>query len=97
MGGSFYNGYSPAERTAKYRVLLERIDNGAQPEATGPCMLCGDPEVPVMYHDYSVPCLWEPPALLVLCSNYEKDRLHRRFSRPSARWIDAPGDEAMPA
>lgn len=88
MGASFYNGYSPAERDAKYQVLMERIAIGEQPEAAGPCMLCGDPTSPVMYHDedYSLPYLWESPALLVLCGNCHKDKLHKRFGRPPSHW-----------
>jgi hypothetical protein len=51
-------------------------------------MLCGDPTSPVMYHDedYSLPYLWESPALLVLCGNCHKDKLHKRFGRPPSHW-----------
>lgn len=85
MGDSYYNGYSPAERDKKYKELLRRIRKGEQPSATGPCMLCGDPDVPVEYHDedYSEPYLWEPPALLCLCRNCHRNKLHKRFSQPS--------------
>ena len=88
MSGTYYNGYSPAERNEKFEVLLTRIASGEQPEASGPCMLCGDPSGPVQYHDedYSKPYLWGPPALLVLCSNCHKDKLHKRFRRTSANW-----------
>ena len=51
-------------------------------------MLCGDPDQPLMYHDedYSLPYIWEPPALLTLCTNCHKDKLHKRFNRTAANW-----------
>lgn len=81
---SWYNGYTPQERDFKYDVLLERIQSGALRNACGPCMLCGDAEVDVVYHDedYSQPFLWEPPALFTLCRNCHLSKLHKRFSNP---------------
>lgn len=48
-------------------------------------MLCGDPDVPVEYHDedYGEPFIWEPPALLCLCRHCHRDKLHKRFWRHS--------------
>lgn len=56
----WYNGYDWNERNAKLREMNRRIANGEQPRAVGPCALCGDPHVPVEYHDedYSLPYLW---------------------------------------
>lgn len=86
--GSWYNGYSPKERDAKFRVLKRLIAKGEHPPATGPCMLCKDPDVPVEYHDedYGEPFIWNPPALLCLCRHCHRDKLHKRFWRHSA-WV----------
>ena len=86
MAGNWYNGYSPQEREIKFRVLKRLIDRGELPSASGPCMLCGDPDVPVEYHseDYGEPFLWEPPAMRSLCRHCHRDKLHKRFSRHSA-------------
>lgn len=88
MSGSCNNGYTPAERDAKRKVLLDRISKGELAEASGPCMLCGDPEAPVAYHDedYSKAYLWELPALLSLCTGCHKDKVHKRFGRTPAHW-----------
>jgi hypothetical protein len=82
----WYNGYDWNERNAKLREMNRRIANGEQPRAVGPCDLCGDPQVPVEYHDedYSLPYLWGPPALFALCRNCHRDKLHKRFARPTA-------------
>lgn len=82
----WYNGYDWNERNAKLKELKLRIARGEQSPATGPCDLCGDPQVPVEYHDedYSRPYLWGPPALFVLCRNCHRDKLHKRFSKPEA-------------
>ena len=48
---SWYNGYSPQERDAKYRELQKLIKMGQLSLPKGPCDLCGDPEVAVEYHD----------------------------------------------
>jgi hypothetical protein len=82
----WYNGYSWAEREAKLREMNRRIARGEHPPATGPCQLCGDPDVPVEYHDedYSLPYIWGPPALLPLCRHCHRDKLHKRFLRPQA-------------
>lgn len=86
MGESWYNGYSSKERDAKFRVLKRLVAKGELPSASGPCMLCGDPDVAVEYHDedYSEPYIWEPPALLSLCRHCHRDKLHKRFWRHSA-------------
>jgi hypothetical protein len=85
MAGAWYNGYSPKEREAKFKVLKRKIAVGEIAPASGPCALCGDPEVQVEYHseDYSEPYLWEPPAVLTLCEECHRRKLHQRFRRPA--------------
>ncbi len=84
----WYNGYNDKERKAKLKDLNRLIAQGILPQPPGPCQLCGDPEVPVEYHDedYSLPYLWTQPALLALCRNCHRDKLHKRFFRPAAAW-----------
>lgn len=83
---NWYNGYSPEERDYKFKVMNRLIKKGDVPKATGPCALCGDPEVPVEYHDedYGEPFIWEPPAMFALCRDCHRDKLHRRFWSHSA-------------
>ena len=85
---SWYNGYSGHERDIKFKELKRRIVRGDIPPPTGPCALCGDPEVPVEYHDedYGEPFMWGPPALLALCRHCHRDKLHKRFWRHEAWW-----------
>lgn len=80
----WYNGYNWDERYAKLRALKARVASGQLRPAVGPCQLCGDPDVPVEYHDedYSEPYVWGPPALFALCRNCHRDKLHKRFLRP---------------
>ncbi len=84
--GNSYNGFSFKERNAKNKELLRRLASGEQPPASGPCALCGDPEVEVEYHDedYSVPYQWNEPAIyaLCLCRHCHRHKLHMRFARP---------------
>lgn len=82
----WYNGYGWAERYAKLRELNRLVAKNEVPAASGPCQLCGDPEVPVEYHDedYSKPYLWGPPALFALCRHCHRTKLHKRFAQPSA-------------
>ena len=84
--GSWYNGYSAEERDIKFKALKRLIRKGEIPPATGPCMLCNDPDVAVEYHDedYGEPFIWGPPALLTLCRNCHRDKLHKRFRRHSS-------------
>jgi hypothetical protein len=84
--GSWYNGYSTKERDKKFKELKKRIARGETSPATGPCALCGDPDVPVEYHDedYGEPFIWEAPALLALCRHCHRDKLHKRFCRHAA-------------
>ncbi len=84
----WYNGYGWAERNAKLRELKRLVALGEVPAACGPCQLCGDPDVPVEYHDedYSKPYLWGPPALFALCRHCHRTKLHKRFAQPSA-WM----------
>lgn len=86
MADSWYNGYSAKERDIKFKVLKRMIAKGELPPASGPCMLCGDPDVAVEYHDedYGEPFIWKPPALLCLCRHCHRDKLHKRFRRHSA-------------
>ena len=79
-GKGWYNGYSHQERSKKM---------GDHPPATGPCMLCGDPDVPVEYHseDYSDPYDCRPPATYSLCRHCHRDKLHKRFNRPASAWL----------
>jgi hypothetical protein len=82
----WYNGYSAKERDLKFKELKRRIVRGELRPATGPCALCGDPEVPVEYHDedYGEPFIWEVPALSQLCRHCHRDKLHKRFWRHAA-------------
>jgi hypothetical protein len=82
--GNSYNGYSFKERFAKHKELLRRLASGEQPPASGPCALCGDPEVEVEYHDedYSFPYRWSEPAVYVLCRHCHRHKLHMKFARP---------------
>jgi len=81
---SWYNGYSPKERDAKYKTLQKLIKDGELKAAEGPCDLCNDPEATVEYHDedYGSPYLWTKPALLCLCRTCHRNKLHRRFNNP---------------
>ena len=81
---SWYNGYSPKERDAKFKVLKRLIKKGDLEVAKGPCDLCNDPNAAVEYHDedYGLPYLWTKPALLCLCRSCHRYRLHKRFSNP---------------
>jgi hypothetical protein len=81
----WYNGYSPEERDAKLNALKRRIARGEVAQASGPCALCGDPDVPVEYHseDYATEYRWNPPAMYPLCRHCHRDKLHKRFRRPS--------------
>ena len=84
--GSWYNGYTAKERDVKFKILKRLIAKGELPPPSGPCMLCGDPEAGVEYHDedYSEPFIWGPPALLSLCRHCHRDKLHKRFWRQPA-------------
>ncbi|MBW7907352.1 MAG: hypothetical protein H3C50_00295 [Kiritimatiellae bacterium] len=81
---NWYNGYSPEERNKKLALANQKLAAGELPEATGPCMLCGDPDALVEYHseDYGEPFLWEPPAVYSLCQTCHRFKLHGRFARP---------------
>ena len=81
---SWYNGYSPRERDAKYKELQKLIRLGQLSSPKGPCDLCGDPEVAVEHHDedYGLPYLWTKPALLCLCRHCHRYKLHKRFNNP---------------
>ena len=82
---SWYNGYSPQERDAKYKELQKQVKSGQLSSPKGPCDLCRDPEVAVEYHDedYGLPYLWTKPALLCLCRHCHRYKLHKRFNNPS--------------
>jgi hypothetical protein len=80
--GGWYNGFDWTARNAKLTALKRCIASGELAPATGPCELCGDPEVPVEYHDedYSQPYRWTKPATYSLCVCFHRHKLHRRFS-----------------
>ena len=84
MADSWYNGYSPEERTAKGKAGDVGRANGSVPVLEGPCALCGDPDIPVEPHseDYSKEFRWVPPAVYALCRNCHRNKLHTRFSNP---------------
>jgi len=81
----WYNGYTWKEREAKLKALKNRISKGDHLLPHPPCDLCGDPNVFVEYHDedYSQPYIWGPPAVFVLCRSCHRDKIHKRFLRPS--------------
>lgn len=84
----WYNGYSPKERDVKWKALKRAVAKGALQPASGPCALCGDPEVPVEYHseDYAAEFRWSPPAMYALCRHCHRTKLHKRFGRASG-WL----------
>jgi hypothetical protein len=77
----WYNGYCLKERQKKLKVFKRLLAAGEVPPASGPCALCGDPDIPVEYHDedYSEPYIWTEPAAYALCVHYHRHKLHRRF------------------
>lgn len=83
----WYNGFSPAERSAKLKALKLCMAVGAVPMPAGSCALCGDTDAALEYHseDYSQPYKWAPPAMFVVCRVCHRSHLHRRFSN-SERW-----------
>lgn len=94
MSGGWYNGVPWKEREAKLKEQKRLIAAGAIEEASGPCMLCGDPDVPVEYHTedysqpYSQPYSWVPPAEFVLCTHCHRFKLHKRFTQPGKElWL----------
>lgn len=80
--GNWYNGFSPNERDKKFKEYKLRLKNGTISPPTGPCALCGDPDVPVEHHseDYGQPYIWEPPGLFELCRHCHRHKLHKRFA-----------------
>lgn len=82
----WYNGYSPKERDVKWKALKQSIARGEVQPASGPCALCGDPDVPVEYHseDYATEFRWTPPAMYALCFHCHRIKLHKRFGQPSS-------------
>ena len=83
----WYNGYCPKERDKNFDELKRQIASGELHPATGPCALCGDPDVHVEYHNEDCgmdPFIGVEPALFALCRNCHRDKLHKRFWRHSA-------------
>ena len=72
--GSWYNGFSPKERNKKLKISKQLVAKGCLLAAQGPCALCGDPDVPVEYHDedYGEPFLWRSLRFF-LCANIATD------------------------
>jgi hypothetical protein len=68
--------------------MKKLLAKGELLQPSGSCALCNDSEVPLEYHDedYGAPFIWEPPAIYALCRNCHRDKLHKRFKRPSA-WL----------
>lgn len=85
----WYNGYSWKEREAKLKEAHRLQKLGALQPASGPCQLCGDPNVEVKCHgeDYSLPYLWGGTAEYALCLHCHIHKLHRRFTNPQL-WLD---------
>lgn len=88
-----YNGFSWAERMAKYHEMERQIASGELPRPHGPCRLCNDPggdgsNVVFEYHDedYGREYSWREPATYVLCRDCHIYRVHQRFARPQA-WL----------
>jgi hypothetical protein len=81
----WYNGFSPEQRLLKARAMNLALATGELATPTGPCELCGDPDVPVEFHDedYSEPFRWEAPAAYRICRRCHR-RLHLRFGNPLA-------------
>jgi hypothetical protein len=91
--GNSYNGYSWAERMAKFREMERRLASGELAPPRGPCQLCGDlgghkTSVTFEYHDedYSQKYSWAVPAAYVVCRDCHIYRLHQRFAHPKS-WL----------
>lgn len=84
MANSWYNGYSPDERSAKGEDGRQRRKRGTLPAFDDPCAMCGDPKATVEPHseDYSQPYSWEQPAVYALCRHCHRNKLHKRFADP---------------
>jgi hypothetical protein len=82
-----YNGFSPEQRYRKARAMHLALSSGELAPPTGPCQLCGDPRVPVEFHDedYSEPFSWVAPAAYCICRDCHR-RVHQRFTAPLA-WL----------
>jgi hypothetical protein len=80
-----YNGFSPEQRLLKARAMTLALATGALATPAGPCELCGNPDVPVEFHDedYSEPFKWEAPAAYRICHGCHR-RVHLRFGSPIA-------------
>lgn len=61
------------------------LATGELASPAGPCELCGDPKIPVEFHDedYSEPFNWEAPAAYRICRGCHR-RLHQRFENKLA-------------
>lgn len=83
---TWYNGYSPEERSEKFHAFPESKKQGLVPPRAKACMICNDPGVPLDLHseDYSKPYLYDPPAVYALCKSCHRSRLHTRFRSPQA-------------
>lgn len=79
----WYHGFSGPERTRLGAGIKRHLRNTGAPPYSGPCMLCGDPEVRVELHaeDYAEPFLAGPPGIYWLCRHCHRAKLHKRFWR----------------
>ena len=79
----YYNGYSPNERSRRFRSLRRDNKQPARDSLAGPCEICGDPNGPFDYH--SEDCSWPyRDGGYCLCRVCHRQKLHRRFANPSS-------------
>ena len=80
----WYNGFSPAERTANGVALNAGLAAETVPRPSGNCALCGDPAASLEYHseDYARPYRWTVPAAYAVCRHCHRNKLHKRFAAP---------------
>ena len=84
-GMSAYNGFTANERLRKLQAMYRLFPRKSHPYYHGACHLCGDPDSPVVPHDedYSLPYVWQAPAVRALC-NWCHRRIHARFTHANA-------------
>jgi len=82
---STYNGFTGTDRLRKLQAMHRLFPRKSHPYYHGACHLCGDPNSTVAPHDedYSLPYVWEAPAVRALC-NWCHRRIHGRFTHSNA-------------